>query len=276
MDRDEDEKVITKSKDEDLQGMQFKQGQENEVIPGSDWRTRAWITCHVCNRKGYYSDNCPKEEGLQQHNSGTKEEGESNSQPPSGETGKKMNMNEIVEEEDDTECESHSDGNRDDESVIMDFQFVMAEIGMYDDRSIFIDTGSMFSVMKNPKMLVKIRKSKKVMNAETNGGTQESRHKAFLPGFLEVWFKKESKFNILLWKDVRKMFRIIADTDEDNSINVHLTKTRLMKFMEIVSGLYIWRPEGVKVDGDNTSSKPISAYSFLNLVIGNKKHFTAR
>ena len=44
-----------------------------------------------------------------------------------------------------------------------------------------------------------------------------------------------------------------------------------MKFIEAASGLYIWRPMGVKVDGDNNSSKPISAYAFLNLVSGNKK-----
>lgn len=71
-----------------------------------------------------------------------------------------------------------------DESVIMDFQFAMDTIGLHDDNVILIDTGSTFSVMKNPKMVVDIRKSKKVTNAETNGGIQETNHKAFLPGFL--------------------------------------------------------------------------------------------
>ena len=75
---------------------------------------------------------------------------------------------------------------------------------------------------------------------------------------------------------MRKKFRITADTDEDCSINVHLSKTKIVKFMEIASGLYIWRPKGVIVDGDKHTNKPISAYSFLNLVSGNKKYFTAR
>ena len=119
--------------------------------------------------------------------------------------------------------------------------------------------------MKNPKMVVNIRKSEKVMKAETNGGTQESRLKAFLPGFFEVWFNKKSKFNILSWKDTRKKIRITADTDKDDSISVHLNG-RVIKFKEIKSGLYLWRPEGVNVDGSKHSSKPISAYSFLNLV----------
>ena len=86
---------------------------------------------------------------------------------------------------------------------------------VYDERSILIDTGSTFSVMKNPKMVVNIRDSKKIMKAETSGGVQESKQKAFLPSFFEVWFNKESKFNILSWKDVRKLFRIMVDTDEE-------------------------------------------------------------
>lgn len=66
------------------------------------------------------------------------------------------------------------------------------------------------------------------------------------------------------------MIRITADEDKDNSINVHLTKTRVISFMDIASGLYIWRLEGIKVDGDKNSSKSIYAYSFLNLVSRNK------
>lgn len=92
----------------------------------------------------------------------------------------------------------------DDESVIIDFQFAMGTSGLYDDKTILIDTGSTFSVMKNPKMVVDIRKSKKVMKVETNSGVHETNHKAFLPVFFEVWFNTESKFNILSWADVRK------------------------------------------------------------------------
>jgi len=62
----------------------------------------------------------------------------------------------------------------------------MDECGSYDDRSILIDTGLTFSVMKNPKMVVNIRDSRKTMKDETNGGVQESKQKAFFPGFFEV------------------------------------------------------------------------------------------
>ena len=91
-----------------------------------------------------------------------------------------------------------------------------------------------------------------------------------------MWLNKKSKFNILSWKNVRKKFRITANTDKDDSISVHLTKDRVMKFKDIKPGLYLWKPEGVNVDRSKHSSKPISAYYFFNLVSGNKRHFTKR
>ena len=56
-----------------------------------------------------------------------------------------MHMDGTVEEEVDTDRQS------DDESVIMDFQFLMDENSVHDDRSMLIDTGLTFSVMKIPR-----------------------------------------------------------------------------------------------------------------------------
>lgn len=64
-------------------------------------------------------------------------------------------MDSTVEEGKDDDSKSDEDSDK--ESVIMDFQFAMAEIGMYDDRSILIDKGSTFSVMKNLEIVVNIR-----------------------------------------------------------------------------------------------------------------------
>ena len=272
-DKDEDRNV--KGEEEELQGMQFAQGGDDEAVAGDDGRLKPWITCHKCNKKGHYSDHCPTEEGVQQHNQGSDEAGDNNDTTNSEEAGEQMHMDGTVEEGDENSGENTEDSS-DDESVIMDFQFAMDSIGLYDDKAILIDTGSTFSVMKNPKMVIDIKKSKKVMKAETNGGVQESNYKALLPGFFEVWFNTKSKFNILSWADVRKKFRITSDTDKEDSINVHLSRNKIMKFVEISSGLYIWRPKGVVLDEDKNTNKHISAYSFLNLVSGNKKHFSAR
>ena len=32
---------------------------QTEVVPGTDGRTIAHITCYNCNKKGHYADNCP-------------------------------------------------------------------------------------------------------------------------------------------------------------------------------------------------------------------------
>ena len=55
-----------------------------------------------------------------------------------------------------------------------------------DDYSILIDTGSTFSVIKNPKILINVRNSKKILRAITNAGRQDHVLKADLPGFFEV------------------------------------------------------------------------------------------
>lgn len=80
-------------------------------------------------------------------------------------------------------------------------------------------------------MVIDIKKSDKVMKAQRNGGTQESRYKLFLPGFFKVWFNANSRFNILSWKDMMNLFRIMADTDEDICIKVQLTNTRVIKVL---------------------------------------------
>ena len=125
-------------------------------------------------------------------------------------------------------------------------------------------------------MVINMRKSITKMNVKSNGGQQTSIYKVDLPGFFEVWLNSKSMLNILPWPDVCKKFRITVDTDTDTCINIHLSKDKIMKLSEISSGLYIWSPVVIKVDKLISNSKPISAYSFLNLVSGNKMHFTAR
>ena len=128
--------------------MQFTQGGD-EKVAGDNGRMMPLVTCHKCNKKGHYSDHCPTEEGVQQHNEGNDEAGDANDTPNSGETGEQMHMDGTVEDG------SESNGSSD-ESVIMDYQFAMDSNGLYDDKAILIDTGSTFSVMKNPKMVINI------------------------------------------------------------------------------------------------------------------------
>ena len=68
------------------------------------------------------------------------------------------------------------------------------------------------------KMLTDVKKVSTTMRALTNSGYQDSDHKGILPGFSPVWVNKQSRLNILTWCDVRKKFRITADTEKNNNI----------------------------------------------------------
>ena len=43
------------------------------MVAGDNGRTKSWVTCRKCGKKGHYSDHCPTEEGVQQHNCGNDE-----------------------------------------------------------------------------------------------------------------------------------------------------------------------------------------------------------
>ena len=88
------------------------------------------------------------------------------------------------------------------------------------------------------------------MRALTNGGYQDSDHQGILPSFPPVWVNENSRVKILAWSDVRKKFRITANTKDGNQIVVHLTNGKKMIFAgEVKSGLYLHE---LKLDnGDN-------------------------
>lgn len=139
-----------------------------------------------------------------------------------------------------------------------------------DGKDILLDTGSTHSVFKNDKMLLNICKRTTTLRAFTNGGVQDSSMVAELPGFFKVWFNPKSMVNILSWADVRKKFRITADTAKEATIFVHMEDGKKLKFEEIGSGLYLLK------NMNNDILKPVSGYSFLTLVKTNKSIFTTR
>ena len=110
------------------------------------------------------------------------------------------------------------------------------------------------------------------MRALTNGGHQDSTEKGILPGFFPVWVNRKSRMNILAWKDVRRKFRITADTGVANEIVVHLSDEKKMIFSEVESGLFIYDLE----NNDKNNKTKVSAYSFLTLVSANKELYTDR
>ena len=87
-------------------------------------------------------------------------------------------------------------------------------------------------------MLINIRKARRKLVANTNGGPHVYNMEGELPGFFKVWFNPRSMINILSFADVRKRFRITIDTEEESTFLVHTGKGRPLRFNKVASGLY--------------------------------------
>ena len=186
------------------EGLQF--AQRSKPIPGRNVKLFQNIECYKCNKKGLYANQCPlaNQEGVQLMINGTE-------------------MAPTEEEED-----------------RLGFNFMQQqETTSLPDTSVLIDTGSNVSVFKNKQVLRNITKRESALRAHTNGGFQDSTLQGYLPGFFKVWYNLRCMVNILAWSDVRKKFRMTADTKEEPAIRVHLWNGEHITFRELKSGLYL-------------------------------------
>ena len=120
-----------------------------------------------------------------------------------------------------------------DNEIVVSYCYHLEGMDEHGDSSILLDTGSTISVFKNEKLLTNVRNVSQTMRAITNGGHQDSTRKGILPKFFPVWVNPRSRMNILSWKDVRKKYRITADTAESKSITVHINDDKKMLFSKV-------------------------------------------
>ena len=200
------------------------------------------VTCYYCKAQGHYANECPLREDK------------------IGETHL-------------TKGEASDDSDRDagDKDLITSYCYHLDDLAQHDEDSILIDTGSTVSIFNNEEMLTNVREVSQTMRAITNGGHQDSNKKGILPGFFPVWVNPHSRLNILAWSDIRRKFRITADTAESNEITVHLENDRKMKFEEVKSGLYLCKAVKDKLNKDG-----VTEYSCYTLVADNRALFTKR
>ena len=183
-----------------IQGVQYYQDiDESKLTAGTDGKKHN-IKCFNCNRMGHYASECPEKQ--------------------TGKGSVKMEETHLTEQTDEVGDEVDDEK----EGVLMSYCYHLEEVKAHDDNDVLIDTGSTVSVFKNEKLLTKVHNVKQKMRALTNGGFQDSSRKGTFPGFFEVWVNTSSRLNILAWKDVRRNYRITADTAVANEITVHLSE----------------------------------------------------
>ena len=90
-------------------------------------------------------------------------------------------------------------------------------------------------------MIINIKKEGHVMRTVSNGGHQYSRYSGLYPGFSRVWYNRKLLMDIMALNDVTKIFRVTMDSGVEAVMNVHVGEGRVLKCMEVTSGLYLFR-----------------------------------
>lgn len=248
---------------------------QQELVAGLNGKIYRMVKCHGCGKQGHYVSQCPENQEEAQQHLNLQEEDEDEAEEEQVEGGAFLQLAEVDEQ----------DSSSSDSSGLIDFCFVQvvskakdvnptgkkkAKGNKQDKSSLLIDTGSSFSCINNPKLLVNIREAEVPITGVSNGGTMVNNMEADLPGFFKVYYNEKLLLNILSFKDVRKRFRITVDTAVENVICVHISEEKVLKFVEVSNGVYMWNAD------NNANNKQVSVYSFLTLVEANKKNFTRR
>ena len=151
---------------------------QTEAIPGTDGCLIHRITCFSCNKKGHYSDNCPD---------ATRRK---NNEEQHMQTMENMINDDATDVGHIDEHVQHMQMTSSDTEIIhFSWNMTGSKKGQpYEDTDILLDTGSTFSVFKNPEMVLNIRNSPHTLKAYTNSGRQDLVQVADVPGFFTVWF----------------------------------------------------------------------------------------
>ena len=121
----------------------------------------------------------------------------------------------------------------------MYLNFNQTHLGGLSISTILIDTGSTFNSFFNRQLLGNIKLCNGIW-AYSNGGSMdynECGDVSILPA-LTAYHNPDSLANILSMKEVAKYYRVVMDTEQNNSIFVFISETEYLQFDQIGNGLY--------------------------------------
>ena len=221
--------------------------QDEASVPGRDGTLISGIICYNCSRDGHYANNCPEEQGEQQHRSRGR-----------GRRG-------VISTQ-----------------LAVSFAQTTDNNNLIPDSWILLDTCSTDSIFKNKHLVSNIRPCSEddILTMVSNGGVttyDEIADLNILP--IRVHFDENSIANVLSLKDVAAIpgATLTMNTKVDKAISLHLKSGATLSFMPCKEGLYYYDVN----DGNNNNNKTklnnkSTSYSvsFLNTVDVNKQNFT--
>ena len=98
-------------------------------------------------------------------------------------------------------------------------------------NTLIIDSGSTADIIGDRNMVHDVHHAPQPLRVRTVNGTTTISKKAYLGDYpLPVWFHPKGGVNILSLYNMQKFYRCTMDTDESNSINIHLLDGSVLQF----------------------------------------------
>jgi Reverse transcriptase (RNA-dependent DNA polymerase)/Zinc knuckle len=182
------------------------------------------ITCHRCQEKGHYANECPTNEN---------NNGEKNSNGKNTDTA---NMHVQISANDFEETgfigfEFVTNGNT-------DIALNVNNNGPIPNTWILLDNQSTVDVFFNPDLLVNIRPTDRTMQIHCNAGVTTTNLIGDLKGYGTVWFHPDGIANILSLARVKQNYRVTYDSSSGNLFTVYKKDGSKRCFIESPRGLY--------------------------------------
>ena len=137
---------------------------------------------------------------------------------------------------------------------------------------ILLDSQSSVDLFCNPKMVEKVQRANSTLKLATNAGTMETKDKAIVPKYGEVWFDKNAITNVFSLANMTKKHQVTFDSDDENAFIVH-TEGGKMKFKLTHNNLYAYKSHQQESDEGMGKNKPTS---LIQTVTENEKFYTKR
>ena len=142
---------------------------------------------------------------------------------------------------------------------------------------ILLDSQSLVDLFCNPKFVEDITHSTNTLQLATNAGTMQTKEKATVPKYGEVWFDQNAITNVFSLANMTRKHRVTFDSRIKNAFIVH-TDQGPMTFSVTDNNLYVYDPISTQ-ESHPQKDKEDDDSPYVNMiqsVTGNETFYTKR